>query len=71
LRRLRILKERQELIHRDPSIPDELAEGSPIQLVVVRNGEVATGRVIVDHVRASVMIINKAKLGKRLPGVLP
>jgi len=35
---------------------------------MIRDGEVATGWVIIDHVRASVMIINKAKLGKRLPG---
>jgi hypothetical protein len=38
---------------------------------MIGNGEMPTGRVIVDHVRTPVVVIAEAELGKRFPGFLP
>jgi len=60
------LKKREEFFYRDPSVPDKFTEGSSIQLFVVRDGKMAAGWVVVDHMRALVVIVREVELGECL-----
>ncbi len=60
-----------ELLDRDPRTPNELSERASVQLSVIGDREMPPGRMVVDHVRAPVMIVDEPKLAERPPCIPP